>query len=88
MIIVEKLVLPSTLEKLNGNVLSGCLIMEMELPASLQEIGHGAETDWSEQLLRNAGRADAVPEQAICHMMEELIPPEAKEAYRVQWHTI
>lgn len=46
------------------------------------------ETDWAEQLRRNAGRADAVPEQAICHMMEELVPPEAKEAYSVVWYTI
>lgn len=43
------------------------------------------ETDWNEQLCRNAGRADAVPEQAICNMMEELILPEAKEATCVQW---
>ena len=43
------------------------------------------ETDWDEQLRRNAGRADAVPQQAICHMMEELIPPEVKEAHTVQW---
>lgn len=46
------------------------------------------ETDWEEQLRRNAGRPDAVPEQAICHMMEELIPPEAKEAHKVQWYCI
>ena len=43
------------------------------------------ETDWNEQLRRNACRADAVPAQAICHMMEELIPSEAKEATYVQW---
>ena len=42
LIIVEKLVLPTTLEKMDDNVLSGCLIMEMELPASLREIGPGA----------------------------------------------
>ena len=46
------------------------------------------ETDWSEQLRRNASRPDAVPEQAICHMMEELVLPEAKEAHRVQWHCV
>ena len=46
------------------------------------------ETDWAEQLRRNAGRADAVPEQAICHMMEELVLPEAKEAHRVQWYCV
>ena len=43
------------------------------------------ETGWQEQLRRNAGRAAAVPAQAVCHMLEELIPPEPKEAHRVQW---
>ena len=46
------------------------------------------ETDWNEQLRRNAGRPDAVPEEAICHMMEELVLPEAKEAHKVQWHSV
>ena len=43
------------------------------------------ETDLPEQLRRNAGRADTVPEQAIFHMMQELVLPEVKEAHRVQW---
>ena len=42
LIVVEKLVLPTTLEKMDDNVFSGCLIMEMELPTSLREIGPGA----------------------------------------------
>lgn len=42
------------------------------------------ETDWKEQLRRNASRPDAVPEQAVCYMMEELVLPEAKEAHRVE----
>lgn len=42
LVIVEKLVFPSTLEKLDANTLSGCLIMDMALPASLREIGPGA----------------------------------------------
>jgi len=46
------------------------------------------ETDWQEQRLRNAGRADAVPEQAICHMLSELAPPKAKEAHRVDWYCV
>lgn len=46
------------------------------------------ETEWTEQLRRNANRPEAVPEQAICHMMEELVLPEAKEAHRVEWYTI
>lgn len=43
------------------------------------------ETDWQEQLRRNAGRAETVPEQVICAMMEELILPEAQEAKKVEW---
>ena len=46
------------------------------------------ETDWNEQLRRNASRPNAVPEQAICHMMEELVLPEVKEPHRVEWYTI
>lgn len=46
------------------------------------------ETDWHEQLRRNSSRADAVPEQVICHMMEELVLPEGKEAHRVQWYCV
>lgn len=46
------------------------------------------ETAWEEQLRRNAGRENAVPEQAICRMMEELVLPEAKEAHRVEWYCI
>ena len=46
------------------------------------------ETEWTEQLRRNANRQDTVPEQAICLMMEELVLPEAKEAHEVQWHCV
>ena len=46
------------------------------------------ETEWTEQLRRNSSRQDTVPEQAICHMMEELILPEEKEAHNVQWHCV
>ena len=46
------------------------------------------ETVWNEQFRRNACRPDAVPEAAICHMMEELVLPEAKEAQKIQWHCI
>ena len=46
------------------------------------------ETDWREQLRRNGSRPDAVPEGAICHMMEELVLPEAKEAHRVDWYCV
>lgn len=43
------------------------------------------ETDWSEQLRRNKNRTAQVPEQAICHMMEHLTPPEVWEAQQVSW---
>ena len=46
------------------------------------------ETDWNEQLRRNANRPDEVPEAAICHMMEELVLPEAKEAAMVEWFCV
>jgi len=46
------------------------------------------ETAWEEQLHRNSSRGDHVPEQTICHMMEELILPEAKEGAWVEWYCI
>lgn len=46
------------------------------------------ETEWKEQLRRNGSRPDAVPEQAICHMMRELVLPEAREAYQVDWQCV
>lgn len=46
------------------------------------------ETDWQEQLRRNANRRDAVLEQTICRMLKELIPPEEKEAQAVRWHCL
>lgn len=39
LMIIGRLELPMTLERLEEYVLSGCLIMELELPASLREIG-------------------------------------------------
>lgn len=46
------------------------------------------ETDWKEQLLRNADRVATVPEQAISDMMEDLVLPEVKEAHYVQWKCV
>ena len=46
------------------------------------------ETEWEEQLRRNAGRKDAVPEAAISSMLEKLTPPERFEAHRVEWHCV
>ena len=46
------------------------------------------ETGWEEQLRRNAGRPDAVPEAAISGMLEKLTPPERFEAHRVEWHCV
>ena len=46
------------------------------------------ETDWQEQLRRNTSRPDAVPEQAICRMMEEFVLPEVQEAHNVEWRIV
>ena len=46
------------------------------------------ETEWNEQLRRNAARPDAVPEAAISGMLEKLTPPERFEAHRVEWHCV
>lgn len=46
------------------------------------------ETEWDEQLRRNAARPDAVPEAAISGMLEKLTPPERFEAHRVEWHCV
>lgn len=46
------------------------------------------ETEWDEQLRRNASRPDAVPEGAISDMLEKLTPPEYFEAHRVEWHCV
>lgn len=46
------------------------------------------ETGWDEQLRRNAGRKDAVPESAVSDMLEKLTPPERFEAHRVEWHCV
>lgn len=43
------------------------------------------ETHEAERMRRNRDRKNAVPEQAVAHMMRELVPPEAREAHRVQW---
>lgn len=43
------------------------------------------ETDWEEQLRRNAARKAVVPESAIDRMLDTLIPPESHEAQRVEW---
>lgn len=46
------------------------------------------ETAWEEEIHRNASRPEKVPERVICRMLEDLVPPEAKEAHRVLWHTV
>ncbi len=43
------------------------------------------ETDWAEQLRRNRNRPDAVPERAVCKMLDTLMPPEIHESQRVDW---
>lgn len=52
LIIIGKLDLPKTLEKLEKLVLHGCLIMEMELPISLREIGPSAVMESYIHILR------------------------------------
>lgn len=46
------------------------------------------ETGWDEQLRRNAGRPDAVPESAVSDMLDKMIPPERFEAHRVEWYCV
>ena len=46
------------------------------------------ETSWEQQLSRNAGRKDSVPEQAICHMQRKLELPQRWEASWVEWHCV
>lgn len=46
------------------------------------------ETNWAEQLRRNAGRKETVPEKVICAMLEKLSPPERWEAHQVQWYCV
>lgn len=46
------------------------------------------ETAWEEQQRRNENRPEVVPGQVVCHMLEDTVLPEAKEAHRVQWHCI
>jgi len=43
------------------------------------------ETDWQQQLQRNASREDAVPVIAIESMLGKLVPPEPFEARTVEW---
>ena len=46
------------------------------------------ETGWEEDLRRNAGRADAVPEDVIGGMLDRLEPPERWEAQDVEWRCL
>lgn len=46
------------------------------------------ETGWEQQLSRNAGRKDAVPQAALCHMTEKLVVPQRWEAPAVEWHVV
>ena len=43
------------------------------------------ETEWAENLRRNANRPDAVPEDVIDRMLARLEPPERFEAQAVEW---
>lgn len=46
------------------------------------------ETEWEEELRRNAGREAVVPEETILRMLSKLTPPEPWEAHRVEWHCV
>lgn len=46
------------------------------------------ETEWKEELRRNASRAAAVPEPAILRMLAKLTLPERFEAHRVEWYCV
>ena len=46
------------------------------------------ETEWEEQLRRNAARAAKVPLYAIEKMLSKLEPPERSESERVIWKTV
>jgi putative nucleotidyltransferase with HDIG domain len=43
------------------------------------------ETDWQTLLVRNHSREAVVPQSAIEHMFDKLVPPEAHEAKDVEW---
>lgn len=46
------------------------------------------ETDWAENLRRNANRAAAVPEHIVADMLYKLVPPQRWEAQHVDWHCV
>ena len=46
------------------------------------------ETGWEENLRRNAGRADVVPEYAVEDMLGKLVLPQRWEAQQVEWYCI
>lgn len=46
------------------------------------------ETDWQENLRRNAERDDVVPEHAIENMLGKLVPPQRWEAQYVDWYCV
>ena len=46
------------------------------------------ETEWEENLRRNAGRKAIVPENAIENMLGKLVLPHGHEAQFVEWHCV
>ena len=46
------------------------------------------ETDFAEELRRNAARRAVVPPEAICRMLSKLEPPEPSEAHTVVWECV
>ena len=43
------------------------------------------ETEEAQRKKRNAERSRQVPEEAVSHMLEQLVLPEQREAHRVRW---
>lgn len=46
------------------------------------------ETEEAQRKKRNAERARQVPEEAVAYMLEQTVPPEAKEAHKVLWLSV
>ena len=46
------------------------------------------ETEWNEQLRRNASRKDSVPEGVICKLLAKTEPPKPFECETVLWKTV
>ena len=46
------------------------------------------ETDWEERQLRNAERANPVPEKAVEKMLAKTVLPSPEEAHNIEWISV